>query len=58
MGSLWKNLFEIYSNIDDQKTSSYLSIIIKIANRDYFKRNINELIIFYSVEKDNLNLVR
>ena len=53
-------LFEIYGNIDDQNTSLYLSIKIKtnIAIKYCLKRDINDLMIFYFGEKDNLNLVR
>ena len=56
---LWKiYLFEIYGNIDDKNTSLQLSNNIKNSDKDCLKRDIHNLMLFYSVEKDNLNLVR
>ena len=56
---LWKiYLFEIYGDIDDKNTSLQLSNNIQNSDKDCLKRDIHNLMLFYSVEKDNLNLVR
>ena len=52
-----KYLIETYSNIDDQN-SLHLTIKIKMTDKEYIKRDINNLLIFYSVNKDQLHLVR
>ena len=57
-GIFGKYVFKIYGNIDNQNTSLQLSNNIINSDKDCFKRDINDLILFYSVEKDNLNLVR
>ena len=56
MGSLEQHLFEIYGNIDDQNTSLQLSNNIINSNEDCLKRDIHDLILFHSIEKDNLKL--
>ena len=56
---LWKRyLFEIYDTIDDKNTSLQLSNSIINSDKDLLEKDIHDLILFYSVEKDNLNLVR
>ena len=54
----WKKyLIETYSNIDDQN-SLRLTIKIRMTDKECIKRDINDLLIFYSVNKDQLHLVR
>ena len=52
-----KHLIENYSNIDDQN-SLYLTIKIRMTDKECIKKDINDLLIFYSVNKDQLHLVR
>ena len=54
----WKKyLIETYSNIDDQN-SLHLTIQIRMTDKECTKRDINDLLIFYSVNKDQLHLAR
>ena len=57
MGLLEKYLIENYSNIDDQN-SLHLTIKIRMTDKECIKKDINDLLIFYSVNKDQLHLVR
>ena len=57
MGLLEKYLIENYSNIDDQN-SLHLTIKIGMTDIECIKRDINDLLIFYYVNKDQLYLVR
>ena len=52
-----KYLIETYSNIDDQN-SLHLTIKIRMTDKEYIKLDINDLLIFYSINKDQLHLVR
>ena len=54
----WKKyVIETYSNIDDQN-SLRLTRKIRMTDKECIKRDINDLLIFYSVNKDQLHLVR
>ena len=52
-----KYVIKNYSNIDDQN-SMHLKIKISTIAKECIKRDINDLLIFYSVHKDKLHLVR
>ena len=58
MGLLKKYLSETYSDIDDQNNILHLSFKIKVTIKERLKRDINDLLIFYSVKNNNLHLVR
>ena len=54
----WKNyLANNYSNIDDHNFL-HLKIKISMTTKKIKNRDINDLLIFYSVHKDTLHLVR
>jgi len=57
MGLFVKLFNENYSNIDDQN-SLHLTIKIGMTDIECIKRDINDLLIFYYVNKDQLYLVR
>ena len=57
MGLLEKYSTETNSNIDDQN-SLHLTIKISMTDKECIKSEINDLLIFYSVNKDQLHLVR
>ena len=55
---LWKNYLTIkYSNIEDHDCL-HLKCKISMTSKECKKRDINDLLIFYSIHKDTLHLVR
>ena len=50
---LKNDLFQIYGNIDELFTLQNLSTKIKLTDKDWLKRYMNDLSIFYSVENDH-----
>lgn len=51
MGPLENYLIRMYGNIDNLTNINNLSIKIKLTHNDWFKTDVNDLLIFYSVKK-------